>query len=46
VVDPEYGNQASCRVLEKNGLSVVGIEQIEDHDGYPLGPTAIYRLRF
>jgi aminoglycoside 6'-N-acetyltransferase len=46
VVDPEHSNQASCRVLEKNGLSLVRVEQIDDPGGYPLGPTAIYRRRF
>jgi aminoglycoside 6'-N-acetyltransferase len=46
VVDPEQANTASRRVLEKNGLRLVAVKQIDDPDGHPVGPSAIYRLRF
>ena len=46
VVDPEVQNRASCRVLEKNGLRLIRVTRIEDTGGYPLGDTAIYRMRF
>ncbi|MDQ2836518.1 MAG: acetyltransferase [Actinomycetota bacterium] len=46
LVDPEEGNRASRRVLEKNGLSLVRVVEIADPSGYPIGPTAIYRRRF
>ena len=38
VVDPEHGNGASCRVLEKNGFSLVRVVQLEDAGGHPHGP--------
>ncbi|HEX8092481.1 GNAT family N-acetyltransferase [Jatrophihabitans sp.] len=46
VIDPEQANTASRRVLEKNGLSLVAVKQIDDPDGPPVGPSAIYRRRF
>ena len=46
VVDPEQANTASRRVLEKNGLRLVAVKQIDDPDGRPVGPSAIYRRRF
>ena len=45
VVDPEQANTASRRVLEKNGLRLAAVIQIDDPDGHPVGPSAIYRLR-
>ncbi|HJQ01536.1 MAG TPA: GNAT family N-acetyltransferase [Jatrophihabitans sp.] len=45
VVDPEQGNRASCRVLEKNGFHLVRVVQLEA-EGHPVGPTAVYRRRF
>jgi aminoglycoside 6'-N-acetyltransferase len=46
LVDPEGSNRASCRVLEKNGFCLVEVRQIDDPASQPLGPTAVYRLRF
>lgn len=46
VVDPEAANAASCRVLEKNGLRLAFHAQLDDPDGRPIGPTAVYRRRF
>jgi aminoglycoside 6'-N-acetyltransferase len=46
VIDPEQANTASRRVLEKNGLHLVAVKQIDDPDGHPVGPSAIYRCRF
>ena len=46
VIDPEAANTASRRVLEKNGFSLVTVKQVDDPDGRPIGPTAIYRCRF
>ena len=45
VVDPEEANTASRRVLEKNGLRLVAVTQIEDPEERPGGPSAIYRCR-
>jgi aminoglycoside 6'-N-acetyltransferase len=45
VVDPEQANTASRRVLEKNGLRLVAVKQIDNPDGHPVGPSAIYRRR-
>ena len=45
VIDPEEANTASRRVLEKNGFSLVAVKQVEDPDGHPVGPSAIYRRR-
>ena len=45
VVDPEQANTASRRVLEKNGLRLVAVKQLDDPDGHPVGPSAIYRCR-
>jgi len=45
VVDPEEANLASRGVLEKNGLGLVAVRQIDHPDGHPVGPTAIYRGR-
>jgi aminoglycoside 6'-N-acetyltransferase len=44
VIDPEVANQASRRVLEKNGLQLVFCAQVEEPSAY--GPSAVYRLRF
>lgn len=46
LIDPEQGNRASCRALEKNGFRLVDVRQIQDPGEPVLGPTAIYRLRF
>jgi aminoglycoside 6'-N-acetyltransferase len=45
LVDPEETNTASRRVLEKNGLQLVGVKQLVDPNGPPTGPSAIYRCR-
>jgi aminoglycoside 6'-N-acetyltransferase len=45
VVDPEQANTASRRVLEKNGFHLVAVKQIDDPDGPPVGPSAVYRCR-
>jgi aminoglycoside 6'-N-acetyltransferase len=43
LVDPEESNRASRRVLEKNGLQLVEVRQIDDPGQPPIGPTALYR---
>jgi aminoglycoside 6'-N-acetyltransferase len=45
VVDPEQANIASRRVLEKNGFHLVAVRQLDNPDGHPVGPSAIYRRR-
>jgi aminoglycoside 6'-N-acetyltransferase len=45
VVDPEQANTASRRVLEKNGFHLVAVKQVDNPDGHPVGPSAIYRYR-
>jgi aminoglycoside 6'-N-acetyltransferase len=42
-VTPEFANEPSCRVLEKNGFELMAVKQCHVPDEPDAGPTALYR---